>query len=496
MTAQIESTPLAWEDLPIGLRANGRAGRWRRPYVVLLIVADAVVLVGGALAAQLVRFGATNTPLAGSVSPVPYLMVSAMLAPLWILTLALSGAYNSRTLGAGTEEYRHILDASVRFVAGMAVLAYLLRIDLSRIFLALVGPLALAVTLLAHWGARRWLHASRTRGKCLQRVIVVGSRQHLDALVRHIRRVPYAGLTVVGACTGGAEPGLDIDGEHVPVVAGPSELAWWARRGGADAVIIADATVIGLEAISSFAWELEGSGVELIVAPSVTDLAGPHMAIRPVGGLPLLHVEEPRLSGAARLAKQMTERLAAALVLVGLSPVLVAIAAAVKLSSPGPVLFRQVRVGRGGQPFRMWKFRTMTVGAEDQRASVAHLNHHDGPLFKIRQDPRVTRLGRWLRRFSLDELPQLVQVLLGQMSIVGPRPPLPSEVDQYTLEAHRRLLVRPGVTGLWQVSGRSELPWLEAVRIDLYYVENWSLALDLVILAKTLVVVLRGEGAY
>jgi len=461
-----------------------------------LVAADAIVLVGGGLVAQLVRFGSTSTRLSGTVAHIPYLLVSALLAPLWILTLVMSGVYGSETLGAGTEEYRRILDASVRFVGGMAVLAYLLRIDLSRIFLALVGPLILAVTLLAHWGARRWLHASRAKGSCTQRAIVVGSPQQLAALVRHLRRVPFAGLGVIGACTGGTEHELDIDGEPVPVVATPSELVHWARSGGADAVIIADEAVIGLNAVTSFAWELEGSGVDLLVAPSVTGLAGPHVVVRPVGGLPLLHVEEPQLSGSARVTKQLIEGLLATTLLVILSPGLALIALAVKVSSPGPVFFHQVRVGRGGQPFVMRKFRTMTVGAEDHRATVQHLNELDGPLFKIRRDPRVTSLGRWLRRFSLDELPQLFHVVQGHMSIVGPRPPLPSEVAQYTAEAHRRLLVRPGITGLWQVSGRSELPWLEAVRLDLYYVENWSVGLDLVILAKTLTAIIRGRGAY
>ena len=244
------------------------------------------------------------------------------------------------------------------------------------------------------------------------------------------------------------------------------------------------------------AWSLEGSGVDLLVAPALTDIAGPRINIRPVSGLPLLQVTEPEFSGAGRVLKGTLDVLGSLVLVLLLSPVLLGVALAVRLSGPGAVLFRQTRIGRGGEPFTILKFRTMHADAEQRLAELrAHNDHGDGVLFKLRDDPRITRIGRHLRRFSLDELPQLFNVLSGRMSLVGPRPPLPSEVERYEQHVHRRLLVKPGLTGLWQVSGRSDLDWSETVRLDLYYVENWSVSLDAEILWKTLRVVMQGSGA-
>lgn len=465
--------------------------------MAVLGVCDAAVLVAAGLLAQVARFGEANATLAGAARlDVSYRVIAAILAPLWVGALAISGAYGEKVVGAGADEYRRIVEAGLRFVAAIAIVSFLFRLDVSRGFLAAVGPLALAATFLAHWGARRWLHRRRARGDCVERAIVVGSAQHVEELVRHLARAPYVGLSVVGACTGGPEDEVAVDDTVVPVVATPEDLVERIGACGADAVIVADAAVLGLGAIRRFAWALEGRGVDLIVAPTITGVAGPRIAVRPVAGLPLLHVEEPRLSGGARVAKGIVERTAAAVLLLVLSPLLLVIALVVRLTSSGPALYRQVRIGKGGAPFTMLKFRTMVEGAEDGRTALDHLNEHDGPLFKMRRDPRITRVGRWLRRFSLDELPQLGHVVAGRMSVVGPRPPLPEELEAYDDVAWRRLLVRPGLTGLWQVSGRCELPWLETLRLDLYYVENWSLTLDLVILAKTVLAVLSGRGAY
>jgi len=243
-------------------------------------------------------------------------------------------------------------------------------------------------------------------------------------------------------------------------------------------------------------WSLAKSGTDLLVAPALIDVAGPRIAIRPVCGLPLLHVDEPQLAGGRRVAKALLDRVAALIALSVLAPLLVAIALAIRLSSPGPAIFRQTRTGWQGREFAMWKFRTMVRNAEALRSSVDELNRHaTGELFKITVDPRITRLGRWLRRTSLDELPQLVNVLRGQMSLVGPRP-LPVTDRPYDGDARRRLLVKPGLTGLWQISGRSDLDWEESIRLDLRYVEQWSLALDALIVWKTVFAVVKGRGAY
>jgi exopolysaccharide biosynthesis polyprenyl glycosylphosphotransferase len=250
--------------------------------------------------------------------------------------------------------------------------------------------------------------------------------------------------------------------------------------------------------LRSLAWSLEGTEIELMVAPTVMVCVGPRIHIRPVAGLPLLHIEKPELRGGRRLLKIVVDRVLAALILLALLPLLLSVAVLVRATSAGPALFRQRRVGRDGRLFTLLKFRTMYVDAEARREQLAELDvhHGDGPLFKVRHDPRVTRVGRFLRRYSIDELPQLVNVLRGDMSLVGPRPPLPAEVETYVGPTGRRMLVSPGLTGLWQISGRADLEWHESVRLDLYYVENWSLALDALILWKTVPAVLRHRGAY
>ena len=244
------------------------------------------------------------------------------------------------------------------------------------------------------------------------------------------------------------------------------------------------------------AWQLEETGTDLCVAPALLDVAGPRTTIRPVAGLPLLQVDHPELAGGKQVIKAVFDRAVAGLALILLAPLFAVIAVAIRLDDQGPVFFRQTRVGLDGRTFKLCKFRTMVVDAEQRLAQLEALNEGAGVLFKMRRDPRVTKVGAWLRRWSLDELPQLFNVLSGDMSLVGPRPALPREVARYGDHMRRRLVVKPGITGLWQVSGRSGLPWEEAFRLDLRYVDNWSLALDLQILWKTWSAVIHGSGAY
>jgi len=234
----------------------------------------------------------------------------------------------------------------------------------------------------------------------------------------------------------------------------------------------------------------------VLVSSAITDVTGPRIHLRPVAGLPLLHIEEPELTGARRLMKGMLDRSLALTGVLCALPLFVGLALAVRLTSKGPAFFRQTRVGVDGKEFTMFKFRSMVVNAEELKAKLEAQNEGKGVLFKMEKDPRITRVGAFLRKWSLDELPQLFNVLNGTMSLVGPRPPLPSEVAQYETDVHRRLMVKPGLTGLWQISGRSDLDWDESVRLDLRYVENWSLAMDLIILWRTVFAVLKREGAY
>jgi exopolysaccharide biosynthesis polyprenyl glycosylphosphotransferase len=279
-------------------------------------------------------------------------------------------------------------------------------------------------------------------------------------------------------------------------VAGLGDVAEMAALHQVDTVAVTSSSETAAEYLRLLAWQLEGTGIELLVAPGLVEVAGPRLHIRPLEGLPLLSIEQPRFEGWRRVVKGAVDRVAAVVLLVVLAPVFLAAALAVRLSSPGPILYRQERVGLGGTSFTMFKFRSMVVDAAAQRDALLAQNVSDGLLFKIPDDPRITPAGRWLRRFSIDELPQLINVLNGSMSLVGPRPPLPDEVARYDTSVKRRLLVKPGLTGLWQISGRSDLPWEEAVRLDLRYVENWSLALDAMILWKTGRAVLTRSGAY
>jgi exopolysaccharide biosynthesis polyprenyl glycosylphosphotransferase len=340
------------------------------------------------------------------------------------------------------------------------------------------------------------LHTLRSRGHCVHRVLVVGHVGSAAVLVRQVRRARYHGLHIVGACVPRDHPRDALADKYVPVVGGLDEVADAVDRVAADTVAVLACPEIDDRALRQLSWQLQRRGTDLLVAPALTDVAGPRLAIRPVDGLPLLHVEQPELAGGRRFLKAAVDRTVATLAIAALSPALVAIAVAVRATSRGPVVFRQTRVGLRGEEFTMLKFRSMVPDAEDRRQELVAYNENDGVLFKIRSDPRVTAVGRWLRRYSLDELPQLFNVLNGTMSLVGPRPPLPGEVAVYADDVTRRLLVKPGLTGLWQISGRSDLSWDESIRLDLRYVENWSLALDLMILWKTMFVVLRGRGAY
>jgi exopolysaccharide biosynthesis polyprenyl glycosylphosphotransferase len=337
----------------------------------------------------------------------------------------------------------------------------------------------------------------RRRGRALQRVVAVGHEAPLVHLVEQFRRERWGGLEIVAACVpeGGVHGLLAEIG--VPVLGNLSDTATVVRELGADAVAVTSCPETHGGALRQLAWQLEGTNVELFVAPGLMEVAGPRLHIRPVAGLSLLHVEEPRLSGLGRLVKGALDRLFAGLAVLVLLPFGLLAAAAVRCTSPGPALFRQTRVGVGGREFTLFKFRSMYVDAEARLDAVRALNvNDDGLLFKIPDDPRVTKVGRIMRRLSIDELPQLLNVLRGEMSLVGPRPPLPSEVEKYGHDVMRRLLVKPGLTGLWQVSGRSDLTWEESVRLDLRYVENWSLTFDLAIIWKTFFAVVRGSGAY
>jgi exopolysaccharide biosynthesis polyprenyl glycosylphosphotransferase len=456
-------------------------------YRAMAVAADAACASAGAIVAFAARFGGNAHPR--------YVLYSALVPVAWLSVLAFQRAYEFRFLGTGTEEYRRILDAGLMLFLTIAVGSFVMRGDIARGFVITVVPATVALTLMARKRLRRWLFGLRARGIGVQRVLVVGRADAAMALAAKLDHEPEHGLRVVAACVG-AEGVRVSDIGGIPVVGDPAHVLEAVDATGAHVVAVASPPDASGHALRRLSWELEERGVELVVSPGIVEVAGPRLSIRPVAGLSLLHLEAPTISAAWNLAKGAFDRLVAGVLVLVLWPLLAAIALAVRASSPGPVLFRQTRVGAGGERFTMLKFRSMVADAEQRLDEIAPHDEGNGVLFKVRQDPRVTRVGAWIRRYSLDELPQLFNVLRGEMSLVGPRPPLPREVEQYCDDATRRLRVRPGLTGLWQVSGRSDLTWEESLRLDLRYVDNWSLTLDLAILWRTWKAVLRGAGAY
>lgn len=426
-----------------------------------------------------------------------YLGLTVLLPFVWVILVRLSGACDPRFIGVGTEEFRKVLNAGAFLAGAVAVVAFASRSELSRAYVFVALPTVTVVSLTGRYALRKRLHQARGRGQYMSRVVVIGHASLVADLAAMLRRDTYHGLRVVAACVTGPDRPAEIASlGDLPVVVGADDVGAVVRQFGADTVAVVASPEMAGSRLRTLAWELEKTGTELCVAPALLDVAGPRTTIRPVAGLPLLHLDHPEFSGGRQVVKEAFDKAFALFAVVVGAPVLGLIAAIIKLDDGGPVLFRQTRVGQNGERFAVVKFRTMVPDAEDRKADLAGLNEIQGPLFKIRADPRVTRAGRWLRRYSLDELPQLFNVIAGDMSLVGPRPALPDEAALYGDYVRRRLAVKPGMTGLWQVSGRSDLSWDESVRLDLRYVENWSLVLDLQILWKTLAAVVRGSGAY
>lgn len=455
---------------------------------------DAVVVGLAVLGGYLARFGG-DAPRGADIS---YALVGPGLVAVWLMSLKTLRCYDDRVLGYGADEYRRVGSASLRLAGGVAILGYIVNVGVARGFLAISFATGTVGLLAVRYAARKRLHRARSRGAgWSRRVLVVGDAPHVLELVHTLRREPYTGYQVVGACIPDAllAPVPQRLGD-VPVVGSFRAIVDAAIAVGADTVAVTASGELTAARLRRLGWQLEGTDINLVMAPALTDVAGPRIHTRPVAGLPLIHVEAPEFRGARKLVKEWLDRTLAFLVLALVSPLLVGIAIAIKLDSRGPVIFRQIRVGQGGVEFGVYKFRTMVANADALLADLADRNETDGLMFKMREDPRVTRVGRVLRRWSLDELPQLANVLLGAMSLVGPRPPLPAEVARYDGDIARRLLVKPGMTGLWQISGRSDLPWEDGIRLDLYYVENWSPATDLTILWKTFGAVIRSRGAY
>lgn len=415
----------------------------------------------------------------------------ALIGLTFVIMVGVERGYERAGLGDGPLEFQAVLRGGVLTAATLALFAVGFDVEVPRT--VVFGALPLMMCLLggARHLNRRVLHRRRGAGEAMRRTLVVGDVATIDGVVADLRAAPRHGYQIEGLCVPALHTRRTATG--VPVLGTLSDIPQVVVDGDFDVVIVAGSELTG-QALRRLSWALERTGAELVVAPGLVEVFGPRVTFEPTAGLSLIHVRHTESRGPRLTIKRMFDVGAAGATLVLLSPLLLVVAIVVKLTSRGPVLFRQARVGRGGREFRMLKFRSMVVDAEARLGVLAALNEADGPLFKIDDDPRVTRVGKFLRKHSIDELPQLLNVLRGEMAIVGPRPPLPREVAQYGDSVGRRLLVKPGLTGLWQISGRTDLPWDEAVKLDLRYVENWSMALDLMIMWKTVNVVLSGHG--
>lgn len=482
----------------VPIEAGTKRRRWTAPYARLLLATDALIVAASTYLALAVRFGdseaVVNADRYGFGFSATYASFSVGLVLLWMFSLQLHDSRSAKVLGSGAEEYKRVAAATFRVFAVVAVGAYLLQADVARGYVAIALPVGATGLLISRWLARKWLARNRKHGRCMSRVILVGDALHVVPHLLSLARNPGSGFQVVGVCVPEDEA-FQIEG-LATFLGTPVEAASAALRLGVDGVIVSSTARVGPALVKQIAWAIEGADIDLLLASALTDVAGPRIHSRPVEGMPLIHVEEPQFEGGTRWAKNLMDRGVALIGLALLSPVFLVVAVLVKRSSTGPVFFRQTRVGLRGQHFTMYKFRSMVQDADARVAEYSQLDEGNGVLFKLRHDPRVTAVGAVLRRWSLDELPQLINVLNGTMALVGPRPPLPREVEQYASHVHRRLLVKPGITGLWQVSGRSDLPWDESVRLDLSYVENWTLVGDLRILWRTARAVSAGSGAY
>lgn len=415
----------------------------------------------------------------------------------WIALIAALGGYHREVFGSGTDEYKRVFHASLLAAGLVGVACYLAKYDMSRGFFLLAFLLGLPGLLLGRWLVRRLLHSARRHGFLQVRILVSGTPGHVDEVTRVLRRESWLGYRVIGAVT----PEDDFADETptgVPVLGLASDVTPIARDAQADLIFFANGSLQSAQDMREKVWDLEDHGINVVIAPSLDDISSERVRVRPVGGLPLIHVDPPRWSDAAAWGKRLFDIVGSLALIVAFTPLLIAAALRIRLHDGGPVLFRQARVGLRGETFSCLKFRTMIIDAEERLRELHAQTGYDptSGLFKMAEDPRVTKPGRWLRRFSIDELPQLFNVLKGDMSLVGPRPPLPLEVAKYDRFTHRRLHVRPGMTGLWQVSGRSDLSWEEAIRLDLFYVDNWSMLQDLSILVRTVGAVFASRGAY
>jgi exopolysaccharide biosynthesis polyprenyl glycosylphosphotransferase len=402
----------------------------------------------------------------------------------WLFFLWFNGSRDTNILGFGADEYKRLINATLFSFTSIAFISYIFKLEISRAFILLVFPFGLITLFVSRRMLRRRLLKARSEGRYLSKVLLLHSGEN-DPVESRLSIASHAGFDVV--CKVQTLEGSKLDFKQIVAK---------AIDNNCDQIMVGQSAIISAAELRKLGWALEETSIDLIVAPAVTEIAGPRLKVSNVEGLPLLHLEQPVFSGVSRVTKRLLDLVLSVIGLIIISPFLLIVALMIKFYDRGSIFYTQKRIGQNNKEFSVYKFRTMYEGSHEQRDKVMAETNKDPRLAKDPQDPRVTKPGLFLRRWSIDEIPQIINVLKGEMSLVGPRPPLAEEVNQYEKSEKRRLLVKPGLTGLWQVSGRSELDWEDAVRLDLYYVENWSLTLDILIIIRTAAAVWRGEGAY
>ena len=455
---------------------------------IAILLTDAAVLVATTLLAFSIRFPSEDLDVA-LVGPIQ--LVGTVAPLIWIVVLILVGSYEQRVVGLGLTEYGRVAQSALWMVGLVSVVSFLGKFDTSRAYVLLVIPLGLIGLLIERWVWRRWILSQRKHGRDLQTTLVVGELADQQHVSEALADRPWAGYRVVA--------GLDA---LAPGATTSQRDAWMDQL--METVKVNNVSCIALTAscglngsdIREVSWRIEGKGIDLLLSSALGAVTGPRLSLRVATGLPFVHLDEVGLSLSQRALKRLLDFFGSLVLIIALSPVLLVIAAGVLVTSGRPVLFDQPRAGARGVLFRMWKFRTMTPDADARKEELREQSALDSPMVKIPDDPRITPIGRFLRRWSLDELPQLFNVFMGSMSLVGPRPHPIDDVERYRDTDSRRLLAKPGMTGLWQVAGRSDLSWEDSVELDLLYIENWSLLGDLAIMARTIQAVVTRSGAY
>ena len=511
---QKQFEPMTFSNTPFPVEKEGhRRGkaestpRWRFAFVASLIAIDLAVMLLS-LTVSLVINGAAFDAI-GDV--MPFWLFLILFSLIWLLCLAFAGTYHRHVIADGYELYAKIINASLLTIISYCSLAFIFKLALPRTALIIAPVIAFFLDIIARWQMRQALHRHRSKGSCKYRTVVIGSSDGINKALQTMRNCMNWGYEPVAVCPIEADPAskdayvvtsytpdANIEGSSkLKVIPFNSAFPRICESLGVQEVYVADVLSRDSEMLHGLSLAVESLGMELALAVSLADVSGHRLYLRNTTEQPVLLASLPQYTGAANVIKRLLDIIGSLCALIISSPILLGVAIAIKLDDGGPVFFSQTRIGLHGKPFKMYKFRSMVTNAEELKKKLAEeTGQEDRFIFKMKDDPRITKVGHFIRKTSLDEFPQFYNVLKGDMSLVGPRPALPEEVARYGSLYSARLLVKPGITGPWQVSGRSDLSQEQSEYLDVSYIENWSIAGDLAILAKTVMVIFTGRGSY